>query len=61
MTDLIILSPKDNVGVLKRARGDVPMGHKIALRAIKKGEPIIKYGYPIGVATMDIAEGDFAE
>ena len=59
MTDLIILSPKDNVGVLKRARGDVPMGHKIALRAIKKGEPVIKYGYPIGVATMDIAEGDF--
>ena len=36
---------------------DLPMGHKVALRAIRKGEPVIKYGFPIGEATADIPEG----
>ena len=36
---------------------DIPMGHKVALRAIEKGEPIIKYGFPIGEAREDIPEG----
>ena len=33
-------------------------GHKYALRDIKAGENIIKYGYPIGHATCDIAKGE---
>lgn len=36
---------------------DVPMGHKVALRDIKKGEAVIKYGFPIGQATEDIPRG----
>lgn len=36
---------------------DIPAGHKFALRDIKKDEPIIKYGYPIGKAITDIAKG----
>ena len=36
---------------------DIPMGHKVALRDIKKGEPVIKYGFPIGEATEDIPAG----
>ena len=36
---------------------DIPMGHKVALRDIKKGEPVIKYGFPIGEATEDIPRG----
>lgn len=59
MSDLIILNEKDNVGVLKKPLGEIPMGHKIALRDIKKGEKVVKYGYPIGVATQDIKKGDF--
>lgn len=35
----------------------IPFGHKFALRAIKKGEPIKKYGETIGLATRDIAPG----
>ena len=35
----------------------IPMGHKVALRDIKKGEPVIKYGFPIGEATEDIHQG----
>ena len=58
MSDLIILNERDNVGVLKSPRGEVPAGHKIALVDITKGAPVVKYGYPIGVATEDIREGD---
>ena len=38
-------------------RDDLPMGHKAALRDIRKGEAVIKYGYPIGEATEDIPVG----
>ncbi len=37
---------------------DVLPGHKFALRDIKSGEPVIKYGYPIGQAKRDIAAGE---
>ena len=36
---------------------DLPMGHKVALRDISAGEPVIKYGYPIGKALEDIPQG----
>ena len=36
---------------------DIPMGHKAALRDIRKGEAVIKYGFPIGEATEDIPVG----
>ena len=35
----------------------VPSGHKIALRPIASGDPIVKYGSPIGTASMEIAAG----
>ena len=35
----------------------VPAGHKIALRPIASGDPIVKYGSPIGTASMAIAAG----
>ena len=36
---------------------DIPMGHKVALRDIAAGEKVIKYGFPIGVATEAIPAG----
>ncbi|MDR1652688.1 MAG: altronate dehydratase family protein [Prevotellaceae bacterium] len=36
----------------------IPTGHKFAICAIPKGDNIIKYGYPIGSATQDIAAGE---
>ena len=35
----------------------IPRGHKVALRAIRAGEQVIKYGSPIGSASSDIATG----
>lgn len=36
---------------------EVPQFHKVALRDIPKGNPVIKYGCYIGVATEDIPQG----
>lgn len=44
----------DNVAVM--LDGD-KRGHKVALRDIRAGEDIVKYGYPIGHAVEDIKEG----
>lgn len=68
------LDPRDHVAVALRdvaagetvavdgatvsARAAIPFGHKLALRAIAAGEPVIKYGCPIGRATQAIAPGD---
>ncbi len=74
MDNFIRIHPADNVAVAiaDLAAGDVieadgvrvtlreaiPTGHKFALAAIPKGSDVIKYGYPIGHATGDIAAGD---
>lgn len=40
------------------ARGAIPFGHKVAIRAIARGEHVLKYGASIGMATADIQPGD---
>ncbi|MHA1319667.1 MAG: UxaA family hydrolase [Promethearchaeota archaeon] len=38
---------------------NIPMGHKIALEDIKKGELVKKYGHSIGITTEEIKRGDW--
>lgn len=63
-TDNVIIA-RTNVEIGTRliegltSRSQVPAGHKIAARAIKKGEPILKYNVVIGFAAADIAPGTF--
>ena len=73
MKAALVISERDNVatalqpldkgqaldvgGVSVTVREAIPPGHKVALRAIVAGEPVIKYGSPIGTATADIAAG----
>ncbi|MCL2567151.1 MAG: altronate dehydratase family protein [Alphaproteobacteria bacterium] len=73
--EVLKINPKDNVAVavsaLKKGEvvavdgfsitviADIPVGHKIAVASIAKGEEIIKYGNPIGVAKEDIAAGSW--
>src|SRR5881227_1321862 len=68
------LRPEDNVAVAARrldpgtevqyngsrltVGGRVGLGHKVALRPIKKGEAVYKYGQIIGFAGRDIAPGE---
>ncbi|MGN0678199.1 MAG: UxaA family hydrolase, partial [Oscillospiraceae bacterium] len=69
MKKTIIISPLDSVAValapLKKGEEhegivlaeDIEKGHKFALKPIKKGEKVIKYGEVIGRATADIEPG----
>ena len=73
MNPVIAISDQDNVATALEALepgrvleiagqqvtvgAPIPRGHKIALRAIRAGEAVIKYGSPIGTATADIAPG----
>ena len=73
MNDLLRITSRDNVAVALRALAagetveadgialrlgtDVPAGHKVALKEIAAGEPVIKYGFPIGAAKETIPAG----
>ncbi|MDA3893772.1 MAG: altronate dehydratase family protein [Salinivirgaceae bacterium] len=73
MSNYIIIDAADNVAValtdlkkgmtietkqnLVELATDVPRAHKFALNSLKKGDNIIKYGYPIGHALADIDAG----
>ena len=37
---------------------DIAQGHKLALTRIGQGEPVIKYGETIGLATLNILAGE---
>lgn len=50
--DTFTINEKDNVCV------DLKTGHKIASDNIAEGADVIKYGYPIGKATKNIAKGE---
>jgi (2R)-sulfolactate sulfo-lyase subunit alpha len=43
-----------------KAEQDIPIGHKIALKSVKNGDTIIKYGIDIGRAVADIKAGTHA-
>jgi hypothetical protein len=72
---LILLDENDNVlvciadiaegddlvieGEHLRARATIGAGHKIARRALRAGEKVVKYGAPIGSATAGVALGEW--
>ena len=56
-TELEILDQKGTAARVT-ARAAVPYGHKLALAPIAAGEPIVKYGEVIGLATAAIEPGD---
>jgi LDH2 family malate/lactate/ureidoglycolate dehydrogenase len=39
-------------------RQDIPFGHKVAVRKVAKDDPVRRYGFPIGIATQEISEGE---
>jgi altronate hydrolase len=71
--ELLVLDPRDDVAVALRALAagerlfaagrevetaePIPMGHKVALRPLAAGEPVRKFGWPIGAARTAIAPG----
>jgi altronate dehydratase small subunit len=53
---LLTFSKGKKIGV----REEIPFGHKVALRKIPKGSPVIKYGERIGRAIRAIGPGELA-
>ena len=50
--ELVLIHPEDSVEVY------LDNGHKYARRDISAGERVIKYGFPIGIASADIKKGE---
>ena len=42
-----------------KALKDIPLGHKIALKDMKVGDTVMKYGHDIGKVVSDIRTGDY--
>lgn len=71
MIRLIQIDPRDNVAIVtenapKGATLEgillldaIPQGHKVALRNLKKGEEVIRYGIPLGYLLQDIVQGSW--
>ena len=49
---------RDGKPVSLKAAEDITIYHKIATRDIQKGEPVVKYGEHIGIASQDIRTGE---
>lgn len=72
---LIRIHPTDDVAVAVRSletgavvalddeelgvNAAIPAGHKVALRALDRGQTVCKYSFPIGLATQPISRGDW--
>jgi len=48
---------RDDKDLCVTVEDPIPMGHKVALAEIQRGDPIVKYGENIGRATIDITAG----
>ena len=48
----------DNSDFRLVARQAVPIGHKVALRDLKTGDTVIKYGQDIGRIVADVGQGE---
>jgi (2R)-sulfolactate sulfo-lyase subunit alpha len=57
-TDMTGVITADNSSFKIQSKMDVPIGHKVALVDIKKGDTVWKYGQDIGKAVADIKKGD---
>jgi (2R)-sulfolactate sulfo-lyase subunit alpha len=57
-TDMLVCVTHDNSTFRLAAGEAAPIGHKIALKALNKGDTVFKYGEDIGVMTADVKKGD---
>ena len=56
--DMLAVVTEDNSDFRIAAKMDIPIGHKVALKDIKAGDTIWKYGQDIGKAIADIGKGE---
>lgn len=57
-TDMLCVVTHDDSDFRLSAKHDIPIGHKVALKDIRSGDTIWKYGHDIGKAIADIKTGE---
>jgi (2R)-sulfolactate sulfo-lyase subunit alpha len=57
-TDMLCLITENDTTFTLKAKSDIPIGHKVALVAVKAGDTIWKYGEDIGRAIAPIKKGE---
>ena len=57
-TEMLCVVTHDNSDFRLVARQAVPIGHKVALRDLKTGDTVIKYGQDIGRIGASVREGE---
>lgn len=57
-TDMLVVVTEDDSDFRMKSAQAVPIGHKIALKDLKTGDTIIKYGEDIGKVVAPIAKGE---
>ena len=57
-TEMLCVVTHDNSDFRLVARQAVPIGHKVALRDLKTGDTVIKYGQDIGRIVASVLEGE---
>jgi (2R)-sulfolactate sulfo-lyase subunit alpha len=57
-TDMLCVITHDNSDFRMKANAAVPIGHKVALKDLKVGDTVIKYGQDIGKVVAPIKKGD---
>lgn len=56
-TEMLGVVTEDDTDFRLRAEADIPIGHKVALKALKAGDTVIKYGEDIGRMVGPAAKG----
>jgi (2R)-sulfolactate sulfo-lyase subunit alpha len=56
-TDMLGVITETDKSLRLKADQDIPIGHKVALKALKKGDTVIKYGVDIGKMVADAGMG----
>ena len=57
-TDMLGVITETDKTLKLKASDDIPIGHKVALKPLKKGDTVFKYGEDIGRMTADAAAGE---
>lgn len=56
-TEMLCVVTHDNTDFRMVTHADIPIGHKVALKDLRVGDTIIKYGEDIGKVVADVDQG----
>jgi (2R)-sulfolactate sulfo-lyase subunit alpha len=57
-TEMLGVVTENNETMTLKANSSIPIGHKVALKPLRKGETVVKYGEDIGRMIADAGTGE---